>query len=94
MHMGSNAPHRRSRVQCPFTPSGRNLSAESGLASTYCFTPSSVYAEDDSDRVGKAWPDMTRVLDRSHGYHESQTTLLLSIGSAGLDPQLSEPALP
>ncbi|PKI36368.1 hypothetical protein CRG98_043241, partial [Punica granatum] len=38
-------------VQCPHTPSARNPSAEPGLVSTYCFAPSSVYVEDDSDRV-------------------------------------------
>ncbi|PKI76633.1 hypothetical protein CRG98_002942 [Punica granatum] len=81
---GSNASH---------TPSVRNPSAESGLALTYYLAPSSVYVEDDSDRVGKSWPDMTRELDRSYGYHGSQTTLLLSVGSIGLDPRLSEPAL-
>ncbi|PKI34623.1 hypothetical protein CRG98_045017 [Punica granatum] len=94
MHIGSNAPHRRSRVQRPFIPSVSNPSAESGLTSTYCFAPSSVYAEDDLDRVGKAWPDITRELNRSHDYHESQTTLLLSVDSVGPDRRLSGPALP
>ncbi|PKI40665.1 hypothetical protein CRG98_038920 [Punica granatum] len=88
MHMGSNAPPRLSLVQRPFTSSARNPSAELGLASTYRSTPSSVYVEDDSDRGGKSWPDMTRELNLSHGYHGSQTTLLLSIGLVGLDPRL------
>ncbi|PKI40574.1 hypothetical protein CRG98_039036 [Punica granatum] len=78
----------RTMVQCPFTLSARNPSAKSGLVSTYCFAPSSVYVEDDSNRVGKAWPDMTRELDRSHGYHESEMTLLLSVGSVGPNPWL------
>ncbi|PKI31502.1 hypothetical protein CRG98_048112 [Punica granatum] len=52
MHMGSNTPHRLSRVQRPFTSSVRNPSAESGLASTYRSAPSGVYVEDDSDRGG------------------------------------------
>ncbi|PKI68481.1 hypothetical protein CRG98_011119 [Punica granatum] len=84
----------RSRVQRLFALSACNPSAESGLALTYYFTPSSVYVEDDLDRVGKAWSDMTRELDRSHGYQDSQMTLLLSDGSIGPDPRLSEPALP
>ncbi|PKI41583.1 hypothetical protein CRG98_038022 [Punica granatum] len=94
MHVGSNAPHYLSQVQCLFTSSARNPSAESSLASTYRFAPSSVYVEDDSDRGGKLWPDMTRELNRSLGYQESQTTLLLFDGSVGPDPRLSEPALP
>ncbi|PKI65202.1 hypothetical protein CRG98_014351 [Punica granatum] len=49
MHTESNAHHRRSQVQCPCTPSARNPSAKLGLALTYCFAPSSVYVEDDSD---------------------------------------------
>ncbi|PKI57147.1 hypothetical protein CRG98_022437 [Punica granatum] len=93
MYTRSNAPHRLSRVQRPFTPSARNPSAESGLASTYCFAPSSVYV-DDSDREGKYWPNMTRELDRSHVYQKNRTTLLLSDGSVGPDSRLSEPALP
>ncbi|PKI61292.1 hypothetical protein CRG98_018318 [Punica granatum] len=88
MHMGSNAPHRLSRVQRPFTSSACNPSAESGLASTYRSTPSSVYVEDDSDRGGKSWPDMTQELNLSHGYHGSRTTLLLSVGSVGPDSRL------
>ncbi|PKI70404.1 hypothetical protein CRG98_009179 [Punica granatum] len=83
MHMGSNAPHCLSWVQRPFTSS-----AESGLTSTYRSAPSSVYVEDDSDRGGESWLDMTRELNRSHGYHESRMTLLLSVGSVGLDLRL------
>ncbi|PKI67270.1 hypothetical protein CRG98_012342 [Punica granatum] len=92
--MGSNALHHRSWIQRLCTPSARNPSVESDLSSTYCCTPSSIYVEDDSDRVGMAWPNMTRELDRSHGYHESQMTLQLSIGVVGPDPRLYEPALP
>ncbi|PKI42391.1 hypothetical protein CRG98_037217 [Punica granatum] len=92
MHVGSNAPHCLSRVQCPH--SVRNPSAESSLASTYRSAPSSVYVEDDSDRGGKSWLDMTRELDRSLGFQESQMTILLSDSSVGPNPRLSELALP
>ncbi|PKI76913.1 hypothetical protein CRG98_002700 [Punica granatum] len=88
MHMGFNAPHRLSRVQRPFTSSVCNPSAESGLASTCRSVPSSVYVEDDSDRGGKSWLNMTRELNRFHGYHESRTTLLLSVDLVGLDLRL------
>ncbi|PKI31593.1 hypothetical protein CRG98_048016, partial [Punica granatum] len=92
---GSTSPNPSiTRSNAPRPPSAHNSSAESGLAATYCFAPSSVYVEDDLDRVGKSWPDVTRELDLSHGYHESQTTLLLSISSVGPDPRLSKPTLP
>ncbi|PKI60296.1 hypothetical protein CRG98_019351 [Punica granatum] len=80
-------------VQCPQTPSACNLSAESGLVSTYCFALSSVYVEDDLDRASKSRLDMTWELDRSHGYQESHMALLPSVGSVGPDPRLFEPAL-
>ncbi|PKI50548.1 hypothetical protein CRG98_029054 [Punica granatum] len=92
---GSNAPKPSiTGSNLPHTPSACNPSAESGLASTYYLAPSSVYVEDDLDRVSKLWPDMTQELDRSYGYHGNQTTLLLSVGSVGPDPRLFEPALP
>ncbi|PKI60640.1 hypothetical protein CRG98_018990 [Punica granatum] len=81
---GSNAP---------YTSSACNPSAESGLASTHCFTPNSVYVEGNSDRASESWSDMTRELNLSYGCLESQETLILSINSVGPDPRLFELAL-
>ncbi|PKI70270.1 hypothetical protein CRG98_009347 [Punica granatum] len=92
---GSNAPNPSTTgSNAPHTPSARNPSEESGLASTYCLARSSVFTEGDSNQVGKSWSDMSRELDRPYGYHGSQTTLLLFVSSVGPDPRLSKPALP
>ncbi|PKI60894.1 hypothetical protein CRG98_018719 [Punica granatum] len=65
VYHGCNTSHRLSRVQRPFTPSARNPSAESGLALTYRFAPSSVYVEDDSD-----WGGLWSVSKRSKCFIE------------------------
>ncbi|PKI52586.1 hypothetical protein CRG98_027014 [Punica granatum] len=87
-----NSPKHRSWVQRLYTPSARNLSAKSSLASTHCFALSGVYVENNSDRISESWSDMTRELNLSYGCLESQVTLLLSVGPIGPDPRLFGPA--
>ncbi|PKI74021.1 hypothetical protein CRG98_005584 [Punica granatum] len=91
---GSNAPNHRPRGPTPpCTLSARNPSAEWGLAPSHYLAPSTIYAEDNSDRVCESRLGITRELDRSNGYRDNQSILSPTIGPVGPDPRLLELAL-
>ncbi|PKI74455.1 hypothetical protein CRG98_005137 [Punica granatum] len=91
---GSNTPNHQPRGPTPpCTPSSRNPSAKWALAPSHHSTLSNVYVEDDSDRVCESRLDITQELERSNGYRENRSILVLPVGPVGPNLWLLEPAL-